>query len=317
MLKQRGRAVLGVVIALAITIAGAPGFLTAQAEEPIPSSLDTSDWAGYVGMWNVSIEVMGNEIKMFLTFADVAGKLGATLDSARQPEPLAITEIAPWEDGGLDLNSELTFGGSFKIDINLKVKVDGDTLSGTIKDAGGIFNADVVGERGTQEDLDSVQGKRPEPTETRMNIGAKRVRIAFADLETGSSDWDLFQQVEDGQIYTFTLSRATKIYTDFDLSFGDIVIEKENVAKDYPGVYSLWLKKVGDGWKLVFNSQSDIWGTRHKAEFDVYEIPLTVSKLEGDVQEKFLVKLERNEEGGTLRMSWGETQWSAPFSISQ
>lgn len=317
MLKQRGKAILGVMVALAVATAGASGFMTAQAEEPIASALDVSEWGDYLGMWNISIDVMGNEINMFLTFADVGGKIGATLDSGRQPEPLAISEIARGEDGGLDLNSELTFGGSFKIDINIKVKVDGDRLSGAIRDAGGIFSSDIVGERGTQEDLDSVQGKRPAPTETRMNIGGKRVRIAFADLETGSSDWDLFQQVKDGQIYTFTLSRATKIYTDFDLSFGDIVVEKENVAENYPGVYSLWLKKVGDGWKLVFNSQSDIWGTRHQAEFDVYEIPLTVSKLEGDAQEKFLIKLEGDESGGTLRMSWGETQWSAPFSISQ
>jgi len=317
MLTVRGRAILGVMVALAVMTSGVPGFLTAQAEEPIPSALDSSEWGDYLGMWNISIDVMGNEISMFLTFADVGGKLGATLDSARQPEPLAISEIARGEDGGLDLNSELTFGGSFKIDINIKVKVDGDQLTGGIKDGGGLFSSDIVGERGTQEDLDSVQGKRPDPTETRLNIAGRRIRIAFANLETGSSDWDLFQQVEDGQIYAFTLGRATKIYTDFDLNFGDVVVEKENVAENYPGVYSLWLKKAGDGWKLVFNSQPDIWGTRHKAEFDVYEIPLTVSRLDGDAQEKFLVKLEGDEDGGTLRMSWGETQWSAPFSISQ
>ena len=317
MLKVKGRAIVGVMVALAVMTMAAPGFLTAQAEEPIATVLDTSEVEDYLGMWRLTIDVRDNEIEMFLTFADVGGKLGATLDSARQQEALAISEIALAEEGGLDLNSELTFGGSFKIDINIKVKVDGDQLSGSIKDAGGIFSSDIVGERASQEELDGVQGRRPEPTEARMNIGGKRVRIAFANLETGSSDWDLFQQVEDGQVYTFTLSRATKMYTDFDLRFGDIVIEKENMAKDYPGVYSLWLKKTGDGWRLVFNSRSDIWGTRHEAELDVAEVPLQVSKIEGESQEKFLVKLEKGGEGGTLRMLWGYTQWSAPFSVSQ
>lgn len=317
MLKVRGKSILGVMVALAAVTTATPGFLTAQAEEPIATALDTSEVEDYLGMWRLTIDIMGNEIEMFLTFADVGGKLGATLDSARQPEALAISEIEAAEEGGLDLNSELTFGGSFKIDINIKVKIDGDRLSGSIRDAGGIFSSDIVGERAAQEDLDSIQGKRPAPTEARLNIGGKRVRIAFANLETGSSDWDLFQQVEDGQVYTFTLSRATKIYTDFDLNFSGVVVEKENMAENYPGVYSLWLKKAGDGWKLVFNSRSDIWGTRHEAEFDVVEVPLQVSKIEGDAQEKFLVKLERGDDGGTLRMLWGDTQWSATFSLNQ
>lgn len=305
-----------VVIAL-VAFAGAPALNSVQAEEPIATALDASALEGYLGKWLLKIEVLGQTLELFLDFADVSGKAGATLDSANQPEPLAIYEILANDEGGLDLNSELTFGGSFKIDIMMKVKLEDGVLVGSIKDKGGIFSSDIAGTRPTQEELDSVQGRRPAPTETRMNINGKRVRIAFASLKQGTSDWDLFQEVADGEIFAFTLSRATKIYTDFDLTFGDVVIEKENMAPDYPGVYSLWLKKVGDGWHLVFNSQSDIWGTRRLAEFDVAEIPLTVSKIDGDPKETFIVTLEKASNGGTLAMQWGDTQWSADFSIGQ
>jgi hypothetical protein len=89
------------------------------------------------------------------------------------------------------------------------------------------------------------------------------------------------------------------------------------MAPDYPGVYSVWMKKVGDGWSLVFNSQPDIWGSRHKAEFDVYEVPLTVSKLDGDPSEKYVVGLEKDGDNALLTLNWGDQQWSANFEIIQ
>ena len=168
----------------------------------------------------------------------------------------------------------------------------------------------------TEEELDSVQGKRPDPTETRLNIDGKKIRIGFANLEMGSSDWDLFQNVADGEIYTFTLSRATKIYTDFDMSFGDTVIKAGNMAADYPGVYSVWLKKVGDGWSLVFNEQPDIWGTRHKPEHDVAEVPLALGEIDGEPQEKFVIELEQEgDDAGTLTLRWGTHEWTAKFTL--
>lgn len=318
MIKTLKRAACCAAVAL-VAFAGVPALNSAQAEDPIATALDASALEGYLGKWLLSLEIdlLGQTLDLFLDFADVSGKAGATLDSANQAEPLAISEILENDEGGLDLNSELTFGGSIKIDIMMKLKLEDGLLVGSIKDKGGIFSADIKGTRPTQEQLESVQGRRPAPTEARLNIGGKRVRVTFAGLRQGTSDWDLFQDVADGEIFKFTLSRATKIYTDFDLNFGDVVLEKENMGPDYPGVYSLWLKKVGNGWNLVFNSKSDIWGTRYEPEFDVAEVPLTVSRINGDPEEVFLVKLEGAEGGGTLQIFWGDTQWSAPFSVSQ
>ena len=308
----RMAATAGLALALALT-----GAFHAGAEDPIATTLDTSQAKGYLGLWKVTMDIMGNEMNLYLNIVDVDGKLGATLDMPRQPEPLAITEILKTEEG-LEMNSELTLGASFKLELNIKAHLEGDGMAGTIKDKSGIFSSDMVGVKITQKELDSVQGRRSAPTEARFRVGDKQIRIAFARLTTGTSDWDLFQNVKEGDVFAFTESRATKIFTDFDLGFGDVVIKKENVAADYPGVYSLWLKRAGDGWSLVFNNQSDIWGTRHLPEHDVAEIPLTVSKTNGDAQKTFVIRLDKQgDEGGILKLAWGDLEWSTPFDVIQ
>ncbi|PCJ62718.1 MAG: hypothetical protein COA73_06175 [Candidatus Hydrogenedentota bacterium] len=310
--------------ALITALALIPGLTPAHAEDPVATLLDTSEAESYIGLWKlfVTVEALGGmEMELFLNVADVEGKIGATLDTADQPEPLAIMSILADEEneGGLNMNSVLNFRGTFSIDINLRVQRDGEGLTGRIRASGGLLDAEITGERMSADELDSVQGQRPAPTEARMIVNGKRVRIAFADLEMGETDWDAFQNVEDGDVFKFTTSRATKIYTDMDLKFGDTVIKKENMAPDYPGVYSLWLRKVGDGWNLIFNDQSDIWGSRRLAEHDVAEIPLTVNTTSGDPQQKFLITLvqEGDTDAAALTMAWGNLQLSAQCGLIQ
>ncbi len=289
-----------------------------RAEQPVATALDSSEAGDYMGAWKLELEVMSRKLEMYLTISDVGGKTGATLDSQQQPEPLAISEIAKTPEGGLDMNSELSFGPNFKLTINIALKLENGGLTGRIKDKGGIFDTSLVGTRMSEEEQQALaRRQRAAGSEARANYNGKRIRIAFADLTQGSKDWELFEKVEDGQVYEFTLSRATKMYTDLNLKFGDVVVKKENQAPDYPGVYSLWLKKVGDGWNLVFNSQPDIWGTRHLAEFDAAEIPLTVSKVDGTPVKKFKIEIAQVPTGGTLRLLWGDTKWEAPFQLAQ
>jgi len=301
--------VLGAVIA---------GFIlsTSQvhAEDPIASKLSTSEAEEYVGIWQINLNVMDFEIELFLTFSDVEGQLGATLDTKQSPEPLAISNIDKIDER-LDLNSELNFAGAITLDVNINVGLEDGKLVGSLADKGGLIKTEFEATRIEAEELDSVQGKRPDPTETRMNIEGKRVRIQFARLEMDTTDRDLFEGMKAGDVQRFTLSRATKLYTDFDLDFDGTVVKTANYADDYPGVYSLWLKKTESGWSLVFNSWPDIWGTSYDAEFDVAEVPLTLGKVEGESLEKFVMKLDPTDGGGDLTMAWGMQQWSTSFKL--
>lgn len=289
----------------------------AHAEDPAATELSTSEADDFIGLWKITSEIMGREFIVFLNVADVEGKLGATLDMEGNPEPRAFESMAKTENG-IMLDGELLFMGSFKVVINMTLEFeDENSLIGVLKNPGGFFESPLVGEPATKEELDSVQGKRRAPTETRIRIGKKTVRIAFSGLESDSIEWEQLQNTKDGEVFQYTLHRAMKIYTEFDLANGDTTIKKENFAPDYPGVYSLWMKKVGDGWSLVFNSQPDIWGSRHKAEFDVYEVPMTLTTVEGDPAEKYIVKLEEDGAKALLTMNWGDQQWSTNFEIIQ
>lgn len=287
------------------------------AEEPVPTNVSTEEAADFLGPWKLALSLMGRELELYLKFVDVEGQLGATLDSEFSPEPMAISEIEHTENG-LDLNSEMAFGGgNFRLNINITAAREGEDIVGIVKDKGGFFSAEYTGVRVSQEELDAVQGRRPDPTEARLNVDGKRVRIAFAELEMDSSDWELFQQMKPGDVHRYTLSRATKMYTDLDLKFGDAIVKQGNMDPEYPGVYSLWLKRTEDGWSLLFNELPDTWGTRHDPKLDVAEVPLKVSKVEGEPVEEFKIELERVNGKGKMLLYWGDMQWSTDFEYVQ
>ena len=125
-----------------------------------------------------------------------------------------------------------------------------------------------------------------------------------------------FASPSDGVIVRFVESAALKLRNDLDITFGDTVIETGIHAENYPGVYSIWLKKVGDEWHLVFNKKSDVWGTQHDPEADVAEITIESGPAE-EAAENLTLKLEADgENGGILMIIWGDQQWTAKFTSS-
>ena len=289
------------------------------AEEAVASDVNTADAKEFLGIWLLKLDFMGRNIEFYLRVVDVDGKLGATLDSEKQPEAQAIDDITELEDGGLNFVYTMTFGGGRGILVDLATRIDGDGLVGHLRErSSALFEADFVGTAQTQDDLDAVQGKRPNPTDTKLRLpGKKMIRITFSDLELDTEDHQRLLDVQDGDVFKFTSARATKLFTDVDLLFGETRIKQGNMAENYPGVYSLWLKRVGDGWHLVFNEQPDIWGTRYDPSADIAEIKLTTTKSEESV-EAVVVELEETGDGaGRIRMAWGQQVWTADFTMDQ
>ena len=80
-------------------------------------------------------------------------------------------------------------------------------------------------------------------------------------------------------------------------------------------VSSLWAKKVSaDEWRLIFNSEADIWGTARKAENDLVEVPLEIA--EGlEVVENFTIELTPvSEDDVEMSMAWGTLGLKTTFS---
>ncbi len=283
------------------------------AEEPVPTELSFSDAERFDGTWVVTMDYNGNEISFNLNVVDLDGKVGATLDSKMMPEPQAIETITETTDG-LDFKFGLNMGGIDMV-MHLVAKESAGSLSGTLSEQSGIFSGEIVGRKARKADL--VQGRRRAPTEAQMRLSGKdKVRVTFGNLRKGTVDYAALQNVETGTVFKFVGSRATKLMTDANLDFGGKLIKANNMAENYPGVYSLWLKKTDAGWSLVFNEQPDIWGTQYKAEFDVAEVPLDTTTLD-ETANRFIIKIEETTDGGELKMAWGNTQWSTPFTVTQ
>lgn len=301
------------IAVLALLVTACP--LNALAEEAVPSEMSASEAPEFLGVWVLSLEFRGRPAQMILHVVDLDGKMGATLDSLQQPESKAIEAIEKGEPG-VKFKYRMKFGQrEFPLIIDLHL--EDDRAVGTLGDENGIFSTDVTGVRhlGDPESL-LEGGLRPAPTDARLTINDKKIKITFGDLSVDGPDFKALERMRTGDILQFTKSRASKLFTGVDLKFSDAIIKAGNVAESYPGVYSLWLKKTDDGWRLIFNDQADIWGTRHRAESDVAEVPLSVSTLE-EPADTFVYRLEGKGDGGTLRVAWGDMEWSAPFTVAQ
>ena len=119
----------------------------------------------------------------------------------------------------------------------------------------------------------------------------------------------------DGALIELTRSAVPSLKTDAPLRFGGRTLAAGNVAPDFHGSYGLWLKRAGDGWRLVFNHQADVWGTQHDAEADAMEIELTHSQ-DGDAARPFGAALvATGNERGNIVLHWGPHTWSAEFQV--
>jgi hypothetical protein len=117
---------------------------------------------------------------------------------------------------------------------------------------------------------------------------------------------DMIGQLQDGAFWRMGMNQATVLTTPGDLSFGPTRIGK--------GAYSLWLKKTGDAFQLVFNSQTGQWGTQHDPAKDVASVTLAKAPLPSPV-EAFTIDLKPAGKGADLSLSWGTVKLAAPFEL--
>ena len=119
---------------------------------------------------------------------------------------------------------------------------------------------------------------------------------------------DMFSQLQEGAFWRMGMNQATVLTTPVDLAFGGTRVAT--------GAYSLWLKKSGESFLLVFNSQTGQWGTQHDPAKDVATVTMTKSALPAPV-ETFTMGLAPAPKGGTLELSWGATKLAAPFETGK
>lgn len=172
-------------------------------------------------------------------------------------------------------------------------------------------------------DIDSIEGNRAAALRLRSSIAqaagaqpkltlsGKSISIRYAGNSLGPEQ---LTKAREGEVVTLTADAAIKLMTEADLRFGEHVIKAGNFNPKYAGVYSLWLKKTGNGWRLVFNKQADVLGTQHDPAADVLELPLAAGTSPTEAK-KLTIELKKAGDEGLLRLAWGSNEWTAKFTV--
>ena len=86
-------------------------------------------------------------------------------------------------------------------------------------------------------------------------------------------------------------------------------------GKELPaGEYSIFTLPSKNGWTIMFNKESDIWGTEYKAENDVLRVPMSTAALPESV-EWLTIAVVPADKGGRIEVSWGNLRASVAFSL--
>ena len=118
-------------------------------------------------------------------------------------------------------------------------------------------------------------------------------------------------------VWRFGANAATTLHTDVDLTLGTLVVPR--------GDYSMFLLYAKSGWQLILNSQTAEWGTDRDPKRDVGRIELaarTRSEPEESLSIYLVPEAARPATGhadlrGRLRIVWGTTELSAPWSVAR
>ena len=301
------------------------------AQDIQPSSLSLSGGASiqssqglrsFLGDWVLTVEVPENPQYLLLRFMDVDGKLAATIQAAAQTQPQVITDIT-MSSLALKMRYSASFGeveGGMILVVRL---LDNATLTGSISDELGLLAPEFevspehesLGLGLYEYRIRGTKGGKL-PGRALLDLAGNEVKVSYVEIRSDTEDYEAFEKIKNGEVFEITSARATKLFTDADLQFGDVIIRTENAGKNYPGVYSLWLKKVDEGWNLVINEHADVWGTMYEPEMDVAEVPLEHTKVDQG-KYRFTIDLEKTGNGGLLKLAWGKDRWTVPFILPQ
>lgn len=317
-MKRTRHTRIAFALALACAMTGLAAAVPCQESSPAEAPrLDTSEIQAFMGEWVLEVLTQQGSLNSLITFSDDDGKASADFYLARIAD--VVVENISRTETGVQLKWNLDFGGQL-VPVEMDLAREGDRLTGKIET--GFFNADIKGI--TKEAADAAGiiverqpvGEPEDLSSSRIEIAGEAIRLRFDRLPAPGPDYDRLDALTDGEVLGPVYGKPFKFWTDTDLAFEDAEVAAHNHGPTYPGVYSLWLKREGSDWKLVFNHLADVWGTMHMAEHDAGETPLTFQTLAEPVEQTEGV-LEVDGNGGMLTIRWGSMEWSAPFQIAE
>lgn len=109
------------------------------------------------------------------------------------------------------------------------------------------------------------------------------------------------------KIWRAGADEATTLKTDKPLTFGNLSVPA--------GTYTLFALPGEKEWQLVISKQTGQWGTDYTEGQDLGRVPMQVGKAK-TAAEQVTWSVDDTPKGATLRLEWGTTSVSAPFTVA-
>jgi hypothetical protein len=110
----------------------------------------------------------------------------------------------------------------------------------------------------------------------------------------------------DGREWRTGADEATTLTSDRALRFGTLNLPA--------GTYTLYTVPGATEWQLVVSTKTGQWGIPYPKGEDLGRVPMTVGKTSGPV-EQLTISIDDTAAGGTLRIEWGTTSATVPFTV--
>jgi hypothetical protein len=110
----------------------------------------------------------------------------------------------------------------------------------------------------------------------------------------------------NGKEWRTGADEATTLVTDKPLKFGTLAVPA--------GTYTLYTLPGEKEWQLIVSKKTGQWGIPYPAGEDLGRVPMKVETASAPV-EQLTISIDDTAAGGTLKISWGGTVASVPFTV--
>ena len=161
-----------------------------------------------------------------------------------------------------------------------------------------------------------AQQKRVSPHETTgAVVDGNRVSVVYGrpymkDSKSGEVRKIWGGLVPFGKVWRTGADEATLLVTQKPIVFGETTVPA--------GAYTLYTLPQEDGSaKLIINKQIGQWGTQYDESQDLARIDLKKDALEKTADQLTIAIAKNQGGGGTIKLMWETTQYSAAFTAAK
>lgn len=165
---------------------------------------------------------------------------------------------------------------------------------------------------GNRGNVDAVDHDRVDRFTATLE-GHDGVTLEFSKVPVDDAAYASVDTLTSG-VVRFTGHGIMKLRTAKPLAFGPTTLKPGNVSAGFPGLYGLWLRRVGSGWRLAVTNQPDVWGTQFDQTAVVADLPLRYEPA-GPANAGLEPRMELLGDGARLTIAWGRHAWTADFRV--